>query len=151
MTRKALDVLSRDKQGFFLFLEEEAIDEMAHANNAGLVAKSGAALDAAVGVAVDFARTHPGTLILVVGDHETGGMTIENPDAEDESGEEPSREDGPFTVKGTNLRVFADWTTGQHTGADVPITASGPGSAGFDGVIDNTDVHDAILRAMRLR
>ena len=62
------------------------------------------------------------------GDHETGGLTIENPDDEDESGEELSREDGPFTVEGTDLQVFADWTTGQHTGADTPITASGPGS-----------------------
>ena len=54
-------------------------------------------------------------------------------------------------MKGTSLQVFADWTTNQHTGADTPITASGPGSAAFDGVIDNTDVHDAISRAMRRR
>ena len=51
---------------------------------------------------------------------------------------------------GTNLQVFADWTTGGDTGADTPITASGPGSEGFDGVIDNTDVHDVIAKAMRL-
>ena len=113
--------------------------------------KAGAALDATVKLAVDFARKHPGTLIVVQGDHETGGLTIENPDAADESGEELSREDGPFTVKGTNLTVFADWTTGQHTGADTPITASGPGSAGFDGIIDNTDVHDIVARAMKKR
>ena len=47
--------------------------------------------------------------------------------------------------------MFADWTTGQHTGADTPITASGPGSERFDGVIDNTDVHDAIQDAQRRR
>ena len=88
---------------------------------------------------------------MVQGDHETGGLTIENPDTADESGEELSKEDGPFPVKGTNLQVFADWTTGQHTGADTPITASGPGSERFDGVIDNTDVHDAIELAMRGR
>ena len=122
---------------------------MAHENNAGLMIKSGAALDRTVALAVDFARRHPGTLIVVQGDHETGGLTIENPDTEDESGDELSREDGPFTVQGTDLQVFADWTTGQHTGADTPITASGPGSEGFDGVIDNTDVHDVIARAMR--
>ena len=84
------------------------------------------------------------------GDHETGGLTIENPDDEDESGDELSREDGPFTVKGTTCRCSRDWTTGQHTGADTPITASGPGSERFDGVIDNTDVHDSISKAMRL-
>ena len=151
MAAKALDTLSRDKDGFFVLIEEEAIDEMAHENNAGLMIKSGAAFDATVQLAVDFARRHPGTLIVVQGDHETGGLTIENPDDEDESGEELSREDGPFPVAGTDLEVFADWTTGQHTGADTPITASGPGSERFDGVIDNTDVHGAISAAMRGR
>jgi alkaline phosphatase len=149
MAAKALDVLSRDREGFFVLIEEEAIDEMAHENNAGLMIKAGAALDRTVALAVDFARRTPGTLIVVQGDHETGGLTIENPDPEDESGDELSREDGPFPVQGTSLQVFADWTTGQHTGADTPITASGPGSEGFDGVIDNTDVHDIIARAMR--
>jgi alkaline phosphatase len=148
MAAKALSLLSRDRQGFFVLIEEEAIDEMAHENNAGLMIKSGAALDSTVKLAVRFARRNPGTLIVVQGDHETGGLTIENPDTADESGDEISREDGPFTVKGTSLQVFADWTTNQHTGADTPITASGPGSAAFDGVIDNTDVHDAISRAM---
>jgi alkaline phosphatase len=151
MAAKALDVLSQDRDGFFVLIEEEAIDEMAHENNAGLMIKSGAALDRTVALAVDFARRHPGTLIVVQGDHETGGLTIENPDTADESGEELSREDGPFQVKGTDLQVFADWTTGQHTGADTPITASGPGSEGFDGVIDNTEVHSVIERAMRGR
>ena len=140
-----------DRDGLFVLIEEEGIDEMAHENNAGLMIKAGAALDETVKLAVDFARRHPGTLIVVQGDHETGGLTIENPDDEDESGEELSREDGPLPVEGTDLEVFADWTTGQHTGADTPITASGPGSERFDGVIDNTDVHDAIERAMRLR
>jgi alkaline phosphatase len=149
MAAKALSVLSQDRDGFFVLIEEEAIDEMAHENNAGLMIKSGAALDATVKVAVDFARSHPGTLIVVQGDHETGGLTIENPDDEDESGDELSKEDGPFTVKGTSLKVFADWTTGGHTGADTPITARGPGSEAFDGVIDNTDVHDAIAAVMR--
>jgi alkaline phosphatase len=151
MGRKALRILSRDKQGFFLFLEEEAIDEMAHSNNARLMIKSGQALDRAVAMAKRFARSHPDTLILVVGDHETGGLTIENPDDEDESGDEQSAEDGPFSVHGSDLEVFADWTTGGHTGADTPVTAGGPGSARLDGVIENTDVHDAVLRAMRLR
>jgi alkaline phosphatase len=151
MAAKALDVLSRDRDGFFVLIEEEGIDEMAHENNAGLMVKAGAALDATVKLAVAFARWHPGTLIVVQGDHETGGLTIENPDTEDESGEELSKEDGPFTVKGTSLTVFADWTTGGHTGADTPITASGPGSEAFDGVIDNTEVHTAIAAAMRSR
>jgi alkaline phosphatase len=127
-----------------LFANEEMFEHR-------LMIKSGEQLDKTVGVALEFARRHPRTLIVVQGDHETGGLTIENPDDSDESGEELSKEDGPFTVKGTNLQVFADWTTGGHTGADTPITASGPGSERFDGVIDNTDVYEAISRAMRRR
>jgi alkaline phosphatase len=151
MAAKALSTLSKDRNGLFVLIEEEGIDEMAHENNARLMIKAGQALDRTVKLAVRFARRHPGTLIVVQGDHETGGLTIENPDTGDESGDELSREDGPFAVKGTNLTVFADWTTGQHTGADTPITASGPGSKRFDGVIDNTDVHDFIAKAMRGR
>src|SRR4029079_10654879 len=41
MAAKALDTLSRDRDGFFVLIEEEAIDEMAHENNAGLMIKSG--------------------------------------------------------------------------------------------------------------
>ncbi|HSK98451.1 MAG TPA: alkaline phosphatase, partial [Euzebyales bacterium] len=149
MAAKALELLSRDRDGFFVFIEEEAIDEMAHENNAGLMIRAGMAFDRTVAVAVSFARRNPDTLIVVQADHETGGLTIENPDDRDESGEEISREDGPFAIPNSDLQVVADWTTNQHTGADTPITASGPGAEGFDGVIDNTDVHAVISRAMR--
>ena len=128
MATKALDVLVKDRDGFFVLIEEEGIDEMAHENNAGLMIKAGAALDATVKLAVDFARKHPGTLIVVQGDHETGGLTIENPDDADESGEEISNEDGPFTVKGTNLRSSR---TGRPASTPAPTRRSrrsGPGT-----------------------
>jgi alkaline phosphatase len=121
---------------------------MAHENNAGLMIRSGLAFDETVAVAVRFARRNPGTLIVVQGDHETGGLTIEHVEDDDESGEELSREDGPFTIPGTDLQIVADWTTHRHTGADTPITASGPGAERVDGVIDNTEVHTIISRAM---
>ena len=123
---------------------------MAHENNAGLMIKPAPRSTRRSRSPSTSRAAHPGTLIVVQGDHETGGLTIENPDTGDESGEALSKEDGPFTVKGTNLKVFADWTTGGHTGADTPITASGPGSERFDGMIDNTDVHDAIKRGHAL-
>jgi len=148
MASKALDVLSRDRDGFFLLLEEEGIDEMAHHNNAHLTVEAGAALDSTVQLVLDFARTHPDTLVVVVGDHETGGLAIENPDDADESGDGESREDGPFTVAGTDLEFFVDWTTEQHTGAATPLTAQGPGADRLGRVQDGTDVHDAIAAAM---
>ena len=87
--------------------------------------KSGAALDETVKLAVDFARSNPGTLIVVQGDHETGGLTIENPDDADESGEELSREDGPFAVNGTS-------STCSRTGPPAAIRAPTPRSPRAD-------------------
>jgi alkaline phosphatase len=149
MTRKALSVLDRDRDGFFLLVEEEGIDEMAHENNAHKLIEAGAALERAIGVALAYQRRHPRTLILVGGDHETGGLTIENVDAEDESGDALSAEDGPFAIPGSTRKLFADWTTGQHTGGDVAFTAKGPGAARVHGVLDNTDIHDVISRALK--
>ena len=52
MADKALDILSRDRDGLFVLIEEEAIDEMAHENNAGLMIKSGAGARRTVRLAV---------------------------------------------------------------------------------------------------
>ena len=119
MTAKALDVLSQDRRGFFLLVEEEAIDEMEHANNAALTLKAGQALDATVALVRQFAASHPGTLVVVVGDHETGGLAIENVSSTDESGDPTSTvpgvlqslEDGPFPIANSDLQFTIDWTT----------------------------------------
>ncbi|MCA5892498.1 alkaline phosphatase [Isoptericola sp. NEAU-Y5] len=148
MAAAALEVVSQDRDGFFLFLEEEAIDEFAHRSNATRTIEAGQALEATVALALDFQKKHRDTLVLVVGDHATGGVAIENVDDEDESGAGATAEDGPFPVPGTDLEFTVDWTTGGHTGEATPITAQGPGARGLGGAQLNTDVHDAVLRAM---
>jgi alkaline phosphatase len=150
MTSKALSVVSRDRDGFFLMVEEEGIDEFAHRNNAEKVIETGEALDRAVAVALRFAATHPGTLIVVAADHETGGLAIENVDDADESGDGVSGEDGPFPIARSELQFTVDWTSGNHSGESTPLTANGPGARELARVQKNTDVHDAILDAMRL-
>jgi alkaline phosphatase len=151
MTAKALDVLSRDRDGFFLLVEEEAVDEFAHRSNATRTIQAGQALDETVALALDFAARNRGTLVLVVGDHATGGLAIENVDPADESGEGATTEDGPFDLAGSDLQFTVDWTTGGHTGEATPITAQGPGAERLAGAQRNTDVHDAVLRAMQGR
>ncbi|MEN5074361.1 alkaline phosphatase [Isoptericola cucumis] len=148
MAAKALDVVSADRDGFFLFLEEEAIDEFAHNSNATRTVEAGQSLEETVELALDFQAQHRDTLVLVVGDHATGGVAIENVDAEDEGGAGATAEDGPFPVPGTDLEFSVDWTTGGHTGEATPITAQGPGAQRLGGAQLNTDVHDAVLRAM---
>ena len=73
---KGIEVLNNSK-GFFLMCEGGKIDWACHANDAASTIHDTQALADAVQVAVDFAKKHPSdTLILVTGDHETGGLTI---------------------------------------------------------------------------
>ena len=73
---KGIEVLDNDN-GFFMMVEGGKIDWACHANDAGSTISDTAALSFAVAEAVDFYNQHPDeTLILVTGDHETGGLTI---------------------------------------------------------------------------
>ena len=74
--KKGIDVLDNDT-GFFMMCEGGKIDWACHANDAGATVNDTLALADAVQVAIDFAKQHTDeTLILVTGDHETGGLTI---------------------------------------------------------------------------
>ena len=73
---KGIEVLDNDN-GFFLMCEGGKIDWACHANDAASSIHDTMALADAVQVAIDFAAEHPEeTLIVVTGDHETGGLTI---------------------------------------------------------------------------
>lgn len=73
---KGIEVLDNET-GFFMMCEGGKIDWACHANDAGATVTDTVALADAVQVAIDFAAEHPEeTLILVTGDHETGGLTI---------------------------------------------------------------------------
>lgn len=73
---KGIEVLDNEN-GFFMMVEGGKIDWACHANDAAATITDTVALDDAVGKAVEFYQEHPEeTLILVTGDHETGGLTI---------------------------------------------------------------------------
>ena len=73
---KGIEVLDNEK-GFFMMCEGGKIDWACHANDAASTIHDTVALSEAVQVAIDFAKDHADeTLILVTGDHETGGLTI---------------------------------------------------------------------------
>ena len=73
---KGIEMLDNDN-GFFMMVEGGKIDWACHANDAAATISDTIALDNAVAKAVEFYNEHPDeTLILVTGDHETGGLTI---------------------------------------------------------------------------
>ncbi|MDD4565042.1 MAG: alkaline phosphatase [Eubacteriales bacterium] len=74
--KKGIDVLD-NKKGFFMMAESGKIDWAGHANDAKANIEDLLDFEEAIQVAIDFAKKHPDdTLIIVTGDHETGGMTI---------------------------------------------------------------------------
>lgn len=76
MTRKALEILSASGQPFALMVEGSQIDWEGHANDFYGIWKETVEFDEAVKVAIDFAKRDGNTLVVVLGDHETGGLSV---------------------------------------------------------------------------
>lgn len=80
--RKAIAQMGTEK-GFFMVVEGAKIDVAAHLHDAGALIREMQAFDDALKEAYDFYLKHPDeTLIVVTGDHETGGLTLGAYDAE---------------------------------------------------------------------
>jgi alkaline phosphatase len=130
-TEKAIDLLSKNKKGFFLMVEGSQIDWGSHENNIGYVTEELTDMDMAVGKALSFAEKNGNTLIVVTADHETGGLTILNGD-----------------MKAGTVEVR--FTTNSHTGTMVPVFAFGPGAEIFSGVYENTSLFYKIMSFLNL-
>jgi alkaline phosphatase len=76
LTRKALELLSRHDDGFFVMIEAGRIDHAAHGNDAAGTLHDVLAFDEALQVALDFVERDGNTLLISVADHETGGLTL---------------------------------------------------------------------------
>lgn len=76
MTKKALDVLSKNDKGFFLMVEGSEVDWAAHSNDPVGLVHDVKAFDDAVKVAKDFADEKGDTVIVIAADHGTGGITF---------------------------------------------------------------------------
>lgn len=75
-TKKGIELLDSD-QGFFIMVEGGKIDWACHANDAAASIKNTIAFDDSIKEAIKFYNKHPDdTLIVVTGDHETGGLTL---------------------------------------------------------------------------
>lgn len=122
-TSKALELLENDN-GFFLMVEGSNIDVSAAEMDMEDTIKQVQAFDHTVDYVMNWAEEHPGTLVLVTADHETGGVKLpKNATAED-----------------INNDCFT--SGGDHTNTNVLLFADGAQSAGIckEKLIDNTDI-----------
>ena len=135
-TAKALEILTNNvekqgKEGFILMVEGSQIDGEGHGNNIEGVLAETRDFAAAMNVAMDYADAHPGTLVVVTGDHETGGLSI------------PSNKTD-FTLPESGIS-YGFSTTG-HTGIMLPVYLYGTGADRINGIMENTELSQALQR-----
>ena len=123
---KTINILSKNKEGFFMVAEGAQIDYGGHDNDIGYVATEVMDFDKIIGDALRFADKNGETLVIVTADHETGGLTLL---------------DGDYT-KGY---VSGQFSTNDHTALPVQVFAYGPQSFRFRGVYENTALFKKIL------
>jgi alkaline phosphatase len=127
---KAIEILQKGRNGFFLMVEGSQIDWAGHANAADTLVDETLDFDKAVGVALDFAEKDRHTLVIITADHETGGVTIIGGDRKAH-------------------KVNLNFSLKDHTAVMVPVYSYGPGSENFKGIYDNTDIFKKIMSAFR--
>lgn len=152
-----LDYLG-DEEPFIIACEEGRIDWSAHGNKTMSMVYDVLSLDETVKKALEFYYAHPDeTLIVVTADHETGGAaigegrywrsdyvdweTLEKSWADCGNKNNLSWDENAALNVATNV----GWTTGNHTGAPVPVYAIGKGAERFHGRINNIDIKGKIL------
>jgi alkaline phosphatase len=121
-TETAINILSKNKNGFFLMVEGSQIDWGGHAGSTIYVVEDMLDFDQVIGKALEFAAKDKETLVIVTADHETGGMALT----------------GGSIEKGVVQGAFP---TGDHTAVMVPVFSYGPGAEEFIGIMENTDIH----------
>jgi alkaline phosphatase/streptomycin-6-phosphatase len=159
MTAKAIDLLDDghkrhgDRRGFFLQVEGASIDKQDHVEAPCQQIGETIAFDRAIRVGLDFARTHPDTLIIVTADHAHTSQIVPVP------GNEPLGRPGTLSTlltKGDRSLMTVNYATrphGQsqdHTGSQVRIAAQGPQGANVVGVSNQTDLFHTMARALGL-
>ncbi len=126
--KTALKTLDNAENGFFLMVEGSQIDFACHGNDSTWMMDEMLDFDFAVNVALDYAKEKGNTLVVVTADHETGGLTLPDP-------------------QGKYTNVVFDYSTGSHTCLPVLVYAYGPGAARFTGWMQNNELKAKIMNA----
>ena len=124
----ALQSLDDAKNGFFLMVEGSQIDFACHAKDSTWMVDEMMDFNAAIQVALDYAKQKGNTLVVVTADHETGGLTM-------------------IDRQGKYTNVEFDYSTGSHTCLPVLVYAYGPGAEQFTGWMQNRDLKGKIMNA----
>lgn len=126
MTEAALDLLEDSPDGFFLMIEGARIDHAGHANLIKHNVFETIEFENAFIKVIQWMTDRDDTLLLVLADHETGGLTIQQ-------------------NKGQYKFPDVSWESASHSARNVPAFAWGPNAQMVNGTIDNTDIYSITL------
>lgn len=159
MTRAALAVLGRGGRSFLLVVEEEGTDNFGNSNNARDCLEALRRADEAIGVARDYLRDHPRTLLLTAADSNAGGLAVvglssrTNPDEPlppaDKNGAPWDGRDGtgtpPFLAApdahGQRLPFAVAWASYGDLSGNVIARGEGWKAETLPITLDNTGIH----------
>jgi alkaline phosphatase len=166
MTAKAIEILSKQDEGFFLVTEEEGSDDFGNNGNAAGVIESLRRADEAIGVALEFAARNPRTLVITTSDSSAGAMsatglppgrsTEEPLPARTGNGAPIDGRDGtgspPFvSAPDSHGRRFAfqvSWALVDDTSGGVVARAAGFRAERISGNVESTDIYRAMHAAL---
>jgi alkaline phosphatase len=148
MTDKAIALLSKDQNGFFLQVEGASIDKQDHAANpCGQIGET-VDLDEAVQKALEFARKDGNTLVIVTADHAHSSQIVANDSkAPGLTQTLKTKEGGFMTLSYGNSEEDSQG----HTGTQLRIAAYGPHAANVVGLTDQTDLFYTLKSAMEIQ
>ena len=120
MTARGLEILSREsgEKGFVMMIEGSNIDDWLHGNDIGKAMEEVLDFDRVIGDVLQWAAADGHTLVVVMADHATGCLTLQ--DGNLEKGE-----------------IGVHFANESHNGIAVPVYAWGPGADAFTGIREN--------------
>lgn len=128
----AIDLLSKNANGFMLMIEGSQVDWGGHAMDYEYMKTELHDLNETINAVLDYAQREKDVLVIVTADHETGGLAL--------------------TVNKENRKSFVPkYAYNKHTGVMVPVFAYGPGAEQFSGIYENTAIFDKLCNLLNLR
>jgi len=118
---KMLPKLSNNDNPYFLLIEASQIDWGGHKNDIDYVLSEFIDMDKAINKVIEFTKNDKNTIVIVTGDHETGGLAI-------------------TSGRRRNFQIKTEFSTIGHSAVMIPVFAKGAHSEIFSGIYDNTEI-----------